>query len=146
MAMQEPASAPPTPGDIGDDAIVFQQNQEQEAPGIPYFMVIISMLSVWTLILIVALLGSIAARKARAYEDTQIEERELGLVDRTTRSTKLNPEEMARRTQKRRDAYLDTFQRNQVQLVSRFQRLEEDASLCSGIRCSLASRRHVSLL
>ena len=109
-------------------------------------MVIISMLSVWTLILIVALLGSIAARKARAYEDTQIEERELGLVDRTTRSTKLNPEEMARRTQKRRDAYLDTFQRNQVQLVSRFQRLEEDASLCSGIRCSLASRRHVSLL
>jgi hypothetical protein len=135
------ATDPPTPHtpDNGDDD-AFQQRE----PSHVRFDIIL--VSIWAL-LVTCALAMLLIRKARERRDpttvsifdlpgrrqlrAQQQEqgqRQLELQDRARHrrhvSTpripriKLTPEEMARRAQKLREAYLDTFQRNQVQLVS----------------------------
>jgi hypothetical protein len=132
--------------DSGNAASLFQ-HQQQDATHVRLFLMVLNFLALFVIIalgtLVILKFRESARRKAStsaaiSEHDAQLQ-RELELqqgvghgptntairmvpISSTSTSTrthtKRSPEACARQAQKRRDAYLETFQRNQVQLVS----------------------------
>ena len=153
--MSSISQEPPTPHtpDNGDDATSFQRQDS-------HIRIDIILVSFWALLVTIAVVMFIiqkarehrdptmvsifdcrGRRRRRAQQEARLE-RQLELQQRarqfrhaSTSRTKLSAEEIVRRAQNLRDAYLDIFQQNQVQLVS-----PQEATLV------VFSNRYVSLL
>jgi hypothetical protein len=138
------ASSPSAaPSIILNNATSFPEEEDEEQSG-KNMLFLMVLLGLWVLLLTLALVR-LVIRKAREHREAtgvsifdrrsrrrlqaqqearrqihtemQLRARPYGTASTGNRSH-LSPEEVAQRARKRRDAYLGTFKRNQVQLVS----------------------------